>query len=173
MSRKAKKRPVDVYVNIELDGNSKNCVIILGSEAILSFFFLYLQCDCENITILWRHFSWINRYLSINLYFLISIYPLFYLSVCLKCRHTIVMFSQSHCTARIVASFIKNIVYNAKLVWNRQKGCHDRVEFSRRGKMYLSRYYASYLSTLCPPPPPRGRLAAAAGCCESNISVFA
>ena len=46
-----------------------------------------------------RHYSWKDRYLliSIDLYFFISIYPSFYLSICLKCHHNIAMFSQSYC----------------------------------------------------------------------------
>ena len=59
---------------------------------------------------LWKHynsmtkFCWIDRYLSIDLYVLISINPLSYLSICLKCRHTIVVFSQSHCKSIIILS---------------------------------------------------------------------
>ena len=43
-------------------------------------------------------FQFDDRYLSIDLYFLITIYPSCYLSTCLKCRHTILIFSKSHCT---------------------------------------------------------------------------
>ena len=46
----------------------------------------YIQCDCENITIVWRYFNCIDRYLFIGLYFLIYFYPSFYLSIYLKFR---------------------------------------------------------------------------------------
>ena len=57
-----------------------------------------VQCDWENIRIVWPHFSWIYRYLSIDLCFSITIYPSCYLSTCLKRRHTILIFSKSQCT---------------------------------------------------------------------------
>ena len=45
-----------------------------------------LLWDCENISIVWIHFSWMDRYLFIHLYFLTSIYPVFYLSIYLSKR---------------------------------------------------------------------------------------
>ena len=54
---------------------------------------IVIHCDCENIRIVWLQI----RYLSIDLYFLITIYPSFiHVHICLNCRH-ILMFSQSHC----------------------------------------------------------------------------
>ena len=54
---------------------------------------IVIHCDCENIRIVWLQI----RYLSIELYFLITIYPSFiHVHICLNCRH-ILMFSQSHC----------------------------------------------------------------------------
>ena len=53
-----------------------------------------------------RNFSWIDRYLSTDQYFLVSIYPSFYPSICLKYRHTIAMFSQSHCNLRLTLTLL-------------------------------------------------------------------
>ena len=81
----------------------KHLPTVLTYRLLISF----VQCDGENIeTIVWRHFSCTDRYLSIDLYFLISIYPSFYLSICLKCCHSIAMFSQSHCTVNYEKLYI-------------------------------------------------------------------
>ena len=48
-----------------------------------------------------------------------SIYPSFYLSVCLKCRHTIVTFSQSHC------QFIQRILRRIPLPPHFSMLCQD------------------------------------------------
>ena len=68
-----------------------------GCFKIIVFLFFYVKYSKGKKTLqcVWRHFSWIDRYLSIDL---CVIYPFFYLSICLKCRHTIAIFSDPYCT---------------------------------------------------------------------------